>query len=157
VRHPRLVPVRLRIIPSPEQAMLATARPLLRGGTWLNDRLPLEWLGLASAGVALHAVVPFTCPFRALTGLDCPVCGATRAVGNVLHFHPMTALRDNLALLMLGCLFLLNLIPPLQSNRLGRGMNRFLSGESPALWISLILGWTVLRNLPGLAWLSPDR
>jgi|SRR5215204_1886770 len=36
-----------------------------------------------------------SCPFRFLTGLQCPGCGITRALHNLLHGHLMTAFTLN--------------------------------------------------------------
>ncbi len=36
------------------------------------------------------------CPFRALTGLDCPGCGITRAVRSLVTGHPLQAMDHNL-------------------------------------------------------------
>lgn len=41
------------------------------------------------------------CPFYALTHLDCPGCGATRAVAALLHGHWAAALQYNAAVTML--------------------------------------------------------
>ena len=41
-----------------------------------------------------------SCPFRAMTGLDCPGCGSTRAVHAILHGDPVAALRLNPLLLL---------------------------------------------------------
>lgn len=35
------------------------------------------------------------CPFKALTGLDCPGCGSQRAVHALLHGHVDEAFRQN--------------------------------------------------------------
>lgn len=54
-------------------------------------------LGLAAAGsgwLALHLPWP-VCNFRALTGLPCATCGATRASLSFLHGHPGAAWRFN--------------------------------------------------------------
>ena len=41
------------------------------------------------------------CPFQALTHLDCPGCGATRAIAELLHGHVAAALHFNAAATML--------------------------------------------------------
>ncbi|MEA3076593.1 MAG: hypothetical protein QOF60_1501 [Actinomycetota bacterium] len=35
------------------------------------------------------------CPLKAMTGLDCPLCGATRATFSLLHGHLATAIDHN--------------------------------------------------------------
>jgi hypothetical protein len=53
----------------------------------------LATLGLALAWLAVVGPLPFPCAFRALTGLPCPTCGATRALLALLAGEPGTALR----------------------------------------------------------------
>jgi hypothetical protein len=120
---------------------------------------------LSALAVGLAAVVFFfnpaahnfypVCQFHRLTGLNCPGCGGTRAFYALLHGHFATALRDN-ALLMGALIFL--------AARGGWfGLNRYCgrtNGEFfPAkfLWwlLLVMLAFTVLRNLPAFAFLSP--
>src|SRR5580698_9026501 len=66
---------------------------------------------LALTGVGVAAMVYFfnpsaygfypVCQFHRLTGLNCPGCGATRALYALLHGNFSTALRDN-ALFVIG-------------------------------------------------------
>ena len=59
--------------------------------------------GAAAAGCAYVAVADPNstaswypqCPFKALTGLDCPGCGVTRALHALLTGHPLRALDHN--------------------------------------------------------------
>ena len=37
--------------------------------------------------------LPVMCPYRWLTGLRCPLCGATTALGHLLHGEPSAAFR----------------------------------------------------------------
>lgn len=65
-------------------------------------------LGLATAWATV-AVVPLTggptfCPWRTITGLDCPFCGSTRAAAALAHGDVMTALDHN-------ALFVFGIIP----------------------------------------------
>ncbi|WP_413254481.1 DUF2752 domain-containing protein [Streptomyces europaeiscabiei] len=75
----------------------------------LRERAALEaWLGaLLLAAVALATALadpaqpgPFpACPFRAVTGLDCPGCGSLRALHQLTRGH-MVAAADCNALLL---------------------------------------------------------
>jgi uncharacterized protein DUF2752 len=83
------------------------------------------------------------CPFRLLTGWNCPACGGLRMVHDVLHGHFAAAISDNVYLLV-G-------IPVL----VGWILLRRRSGKSPlslpaaATLVIGTLAWTVVRNLPG--------
>ena len=56
---------------------------------------------ILGAGAVLYFFNPSThgfypvCEFHALTGLNCPGCGGTRAVYQLLHGHILHALQDN--------------------------------------------------------------
>ena len=83
------------------------------------------------------------CPFRLLTGWNCPGCGALRMVHDVLHGDLAAAVADNVVLLV-GI--------PLVA---GWGLLSHRRGKSPltipvsAAVLSTLLAWTVVRNLPG--------
>jgi hypothetical protein len=103
---------------------------------------------------AKHGFYPI-CLFHALTGWNCPGCGATRAAYQLLHGHPLRALHDN-------ALFVLTL-----AGLVARGAwwaikkirNQPAAFVVPPkmLWALLVIafGFAVLRNLPAFAWLSP--
>jgi hypothetical protein len=127
------------------------------------SRLP--WLILAAAVLGIAGAVFFlnpathkfypVCQFHRLTGLNCPGCGMTRALYALLHGELATALHDNaLFVFALGTLAI----------RGGWfGANKFrgrATGEFfPAKWLWPLLAvavvFTVLRNLPAFAFLSP--
>ncbi len=52
--------------------------------------------GCAAASVIDPRGGPTLCPFKAITGLDCPGCGATRALHFVLRGDLVTAVGYNL-------------------------------------------------------------
>ena len=103
---------------------------------------------------ATHRFYP-GCTFHKLTGLNCLGCGATRSLHALLHGDWPTALRDN-ALLIAAIVFLAVRGGWLAVNRLrGRATGDFLPAKF--LWPLLLLAaiFSVLRNLPGFAFLSP--
>lgn len=83
------------------------------------------------------------CPFRLLTGWNCPACGGLRMIHDVLHADLAAAITDNV--------FVLVGIPVLA----GWFVLRRRSGKSlsplpvVATVVIAMLAWTVLRNLPG--------
>lgn len=84
-----------------------------------------------------------SCPFKTLTGWECPGCGSQRALLALLHGHPLEAWRYNLLLpFFVAYVVLLAVLP--RGNRLRRVLESL-----PAIWILLvcILAWWVLRNV----------
>src|ERR1043165_6726669 len=88
---------------------------------------------------AEHGFFP-PCPFHALTGLNCPGCGATRAAHELLHGHFAAAIRDNALLVgAVVCAPLLFLLRRWQGQSIRTGW----------LWLMLgvVLVFGVWRNL----------
>lgn len=98
----------------------------------------------------MHRHVPL-CPFHALTGWQCPLCGGLRAVAELAHGRPAAALRDNLlvvaAVPVVAALWLC-------WARTGRAGRRWPRAATVAI-IALAVAFTVLRNLPSFALLRP--
>lgn len=83
-----------------------------------------------------------SCPFRALTGLDCPGCGSLRALYELAHGHVVAALDHNAFLVVFlpfGALVWLRAVTG------GRSPSRVLPGW---VWLALVAAWGVIRNLP---------
>ena len=103
---------------------------------------------------ATHHFFP-GCTFHKLTGLNCPGCGATRSLHALLHGNFLTALRDNalfVAAILLfagrGGWFALNYFR-------GRENGNFFQPKLLWPWLALGLAFSVARNLPPFAFLSP--
>lgn len=83
------------------------------------------------------------CPFRLLTGWNCPACGGLRMTHDLLHGDLAAAAVDNL--------FLLAGLPAL----LAWVVLRWRTGRPifsvPAIAVIAVLAvaWTVVRNMPG--------
>ena len=83
------------------------------------------------------------CPFRLLTGWNCPACGGLRMTNDLLHGNIGAAVVDNV--------FLLAGLPMLAIWvlwRIRRG-ERVLSWPAVAVIAVSAIVWTVVRNLPG--------
>ncbi len=66
--------------------------------------------GFVGFGLALSTLYAttgrgFPCPFRALTGWECPLCGGTRLGADLLRLHPAQAFAAN-PLVFLGLVLL---------------------------------------------------
>jgi hypothetical protein len=115
----------------------------------------------AGAGVVVYFFNPSThgfypiCLFHKLTGWSCPGCGGTRAVYALLHGNVALALKDN-------ALFVL-LIPAVALRGVwlaAKKIRRQPVGTFVpvgVLWAALAAAavFTILRNLPAFAFLSP--
>ena len=103
---------------------------------------------------AKHGFYPL-CLFHLLTGWNCPGCGATRAAYQLLHGHLLRALHDN-ALFVLALAVVAAQGARLAAQKIRKQPVAWIV-PSGVLWTFLVitLGFTVLRNLPAFAWLSP--
>ena len=115
-------------------------RWLIAAGTGAVAGGALGYVGLVDPHNP-HSAYPL-CPFKWLTGWNCPLCGGLRMTHDLLHGHLTAAINDNV--------FLLAGIPILVAwvlVRLGRGKVPLPTLAPPALLVATI-AWTVLRNLP---------
>lgn len=129
-------------------------------------RKPSAWLVLGVlAGVAVgmalfwfnpaqYGFYPF-CYFHKLTGLNCPGCGGTRALHQLLHGNVVAALHLNALLVVslpwfawLGFRFARN--SPHRRPAIRRASTNWFWA-----FVAVSLAFAVLRNLPAFAWLSP--
>jgi uncharacterized membrane protein len=95
------------------------------------------------------------CLFHKLTGLNCPGCGATRALFALLHGHCLRALHDNaLFIFSLAALIVWSALLGWQKLRHQPAHFNF---PPKFLWafLAVAIGFAVLRNLPAFAFLSP--
>ena len=112
----------------------------------------LALAGAGAVGLGLLAVVDPNrhqvgppCPLRLLTGLDCPLCGATRATYALVHGDVLTAFDHNalyvLSLPLVGLLMLLWLV---------RGRSPRWLGDGRVRWglVAVAAAFAVARNLP---------
>jgi hypothetical protein len=83
------------------------------------------------------------CPFKWLTGWDCPFCGGLRMTHDLLHGHVAASVYDNV--------FLLAGLPALAVWLLVRWRRGHRTVPIAAvITITVVtIAWTVVRNLPG--------
>lgn len=83
------------------------------------------------------------CPFKWLTGWNCPFCGGLRMTHDLLHGHLASSINDNV--------FVLVGLPVLAGWLLMRRQQGRRSLPIPAVITLTVaaIAWTVLRNLPG--------
>ncbi|MBJ7464836.1 MAG: DUF2752 domain-containing protein [Mycolicibacterium sp.] len=83
------------------------------------------------------------CPFKALTGLDCPACGGLRMTHDLLNGDLAAAVIDNV--------FLLVALPALAVwlvVRWRRGLTLMPMAATVTVVVAAV-AWTVVRNWPG--------
>jgi hypothetical protein len=83
------------------------------------------------------------CPFRLLTGWNCPGCGGLRMIHDVLHGDFAAAITDNVVLLI-GAPLLAGWVVLRR-----RARKPPVTLPAAATVIIALLAWTVVRNLPG--------
>lgn len=84
-----------------------------------------------------------TCPFKFLTGWNCPFCGGLRMTHDLLHGDFAAAAVDNLFLLVGLPLFVI-----WGAWRWRRG-DRVLPRSAVVAFVVAAVMWTIARNLPG--------
>ncbi len=119
------------------------------------------WLGIAIGSLLLLFINPTatrlfpTCPFRALTGLQCPGCGSTRACYQLIHLHPIAAFKLN-PLMMLTLPFILyGLVGFTKSAITGKPQRRIIIPSKYLwAWLVLLIFFWVFRNTPWYPFVS---
>jgi hypothetical protein len=114
------------------------------------------WVIVAGAATYLFLVNPArgvgypTCPFRMLTGLQCPGCGSTRALHQLLHGHPLAAFELNPLLVIAVPFFALVLLLFTQQAIFGSSYFTKLNSAVPRKfgWVMLavIVCFWIVRN-----------
>ena len=121
------------------------------------------WLSLAALGGFLFFVNPASpahqffpkCPFRLLTGMQCPGCGSTRACYQLLHLHPVAAFKLN-PLFMLTLPFIVyGFLGYTKSAITGQPQRRlFVPSFYLWAWLILMIFFWIFRNTPWYPFVS---
>jgi uncharacterized membrane protein YoaK (UPF0700 family) len=123
----------------------------------------IVWLGLTAGSIFLFFFNPSSpsnqffpqCPFRLLTGWQCPGCGSTRAFYQLLHLHPIAAFKFN-PLMVLTLPFLVFVFLRFTRNAILGKPQRPLSIPSIYFWswFGLLLFFWIFRNTPWYPFVS---
>jgi Protein of unknown function (DUF2752) len=119
-----------------------------------NRAAPFIAGGLLLTGCIALAVVdpshgPPICPFKAVTGLDCPGCGGTRAAHQLFTGHLGAALSFNVLAVVAMPFILWGLFASLTAMLGGpRWRSVALSPQWTRVALVLLVAFWVLRNVP---------
>ncbi len=110
-------------------------------GTGIAAAGALAYVGFGNPHSPSFVFLP--CPFKALTGWNCPACGGLRMTHDILHADWSAAFVDN-AFLLIGLPILLTWV--LVRRSMGKQVSTTLAF---VVIIAAAVTWTVARNLPG--------
>ncbi len=123
----------------------------------------LVWLGLAAGATFLFFFNPASpsnqffpkCPFRLLTGCQCPGCGSTRAFYQLLHLHPVAAFKFNPLTVLTLPFIVYGFLGFTKSAITGKPQRRlFIPPFYLWAWLVLMLFFWVFRNTPWYPFVS---
>ncbi|MEH3141996.1 MAG: DUF2752 domain-containing protein [Mycobacterium kyogaense] len=126
---------------APSPSRTGNNRLLIGLGTGAALLGSLAYIGLGDPHSPSFVFPP--CPFKALTGWNCPACGGLRMTHDLLHGDLAAAWVDN-AYVLIGLPLLLAFI-------VGRRARGKALPTKPLLVVVAVtaIAWTVARNLPG--------
>jgi hypothetical protein len=132
---------------------------MLEASTSVRERTALVPTAVLLSGLAACAYLYDTdphepghllpaCPFRLVTGWQCPACGGTRMAFDLLHGDVARAWRDNAFVLLLSPFLLWLLASWVVAGWRGRRYQVSLPRYGAPVVVVGALAWGVLRNLP---------
>ncbi len=101
----------------------------------------LAYIGLRDPHASGFGFPP--CPFRLLTGWNCPGCGGIRMTHDVLNGDLAAAVTDNVFMLVALPLLALWLVLRWRSGR------KLMPTAAVVVAVLATVAWTIVRNLPG--------
>lgn len=91
------------------------------------------------------------CPFKWITGWDCPGCGSQRAFHALLHGHPWQALKYNFFMIIGLPYLLLSLVATQLRTPAARWISfNLFSTRAVLIYIGAWTIWGIVRNLYGI-------
>jgi hypothetical protein len=124
-------------------------------GTTTARRFGALLIGGAAAGVGLLLIRPPVegayplCPWKAITGTDCPFCGGMRCVAALAHGDIAAAVDYNLLVAAaVPLLLLIGVAAVVLGPRAQPLVDRLFAPRTVLVVSCLVLAWFVLRLLP---------
>ena len=147
------VPAAAGVLPQPMGYRMRPFNPVRA----LKDLGIFVGFGLAVSGLYATTGIGFPCPFRTVTGWECPLCGGTRLGSSLLHGHLRQAFDYNpvifiglIVITILGGLWIVEALGG-PKMRPPRRIAERLVRVHPTTWTILIVAFavafTVARNL----------
>jgi hypothetical protein len=121
------------------------------------------WLGLGGIAIFLFLFNPASpshqwfpkCPFRLITGWQCPGCGSTRACYQLLHLHPVAAFKLNPLMVMALPFIVYGFLGFTRSAISGKPQRRlFIPSIYLWAWLVVLVFFWVFRNTPWYPFVS---
>ena len=121
------------------------------------------WLTLVTGALFLFFFNPASpsnqffpkCPFRLLTGLQCPGCGSTRAFYQLLHLHPIAAFKLNPLMILTLPFIVYGSLGYTRSAVSGLPHRRvFIPSIYLWAWLALMIFFWIFRNTPWYPFVS---
>ena len=122
------------------------------------------WLMISVGAVFLFFLNPTSqfgnqyfpkCPFRFMTGLQCPGCGSTRACYQLLHLHPVAAFKLNPLFMVTLPFIVYGFLGFTRSAITGKPQRRiFIPSIYLWTWLALMIFFWIFRNTPWYPFVS---
>jgi Protein of unknown function (DUF2752) len=121
------------------------------------------WLGLAAVTIFIFFFNPASpanqffpkCPFRLVTGMQCPGCGSTRAFYQLLHLHPIAAFKLNPLMVLTLPFIVYGFLGFTKSALMGQPQRRlFIPPIYLWAWLVLLVFFWIFRNTPWYPFVS---
>ena len=95
------------------------------------------------------------CPFRLITGMQCPGCGSTRAFYQLLHLHPVAAFKLNPLMILTLPFIVYGFLGYTRSAVTGQPHRRvFIPSIYLWGWLAVMIFFWVFRNTPWYPFVS---
>lgn len=121
------------------------------------------WMGLGAIAIFLFFFNPASasnqwfpkCPFRMVTGWQCPGCGSTRACYQLIHLHPVAAFKLNPLMVMTLPFIVYGFLGFTKSAITGQPQRRiFIPPIYLWAWLVVLIFFWVFRNTPWYPFVS---